>query len=137
MIKYVVGFLFANDGKCVLLIEKNKPEWQKGKFNGVGGKIEEGETPLQAMVREFEEEAGVKLETWEKYATISNETWELHVFRAFDDFAMRYAKSMTEEKLAIQWVDNLKNTIENLKWLIPLGLSMDNGIPLHITEKKS
>jgi 8-oxo-dGTP diphosphatase len=45
MIKYVVGFLF-NEGKTkVVLIKKNRPDWQKGYFNGVGGKIEGDETP--------------------------------------------------------------------------------------------
>jgi 8-oxo-dGTP pyrophosphatase MutT (NUDIX family) len=29
----------------VLLIEKQKPAWQRGKLNGVGGKIEPGENP--------------------------------------------------------------------------------------------
>ena len=51
-----VGFLTDN----VLLIEKNRPEWQAGRYNLPGGKIEEGETPEAAAVRELEEEAGIK-----------------------------------------------------------------------------
>lgn len=34
MIKYVCGFMFNEDYSEVLLINKNKPEWQKGKKNG-------------------------------------------------------------------------------------------------------
>jgi len=54
--RYVVGFLFSEDQSRVLLVWKNRPAWQNGKLNGVGGKIEAGETPLQAMEREFKEE---------------------------------------------------------------------------------
>jgi len=42
---YVAGFMFSPDLENVVLIEKQKPEWQKGKYNAVGGKIEDGETP--------------------------------------------------------------------------------------------
>lgn len=50
-IHYVVGFMFSSDKTLVTLIRKNRPKWMNGKLNGVGGKIEIGETPLQAMVR--------------------------------------------------------------------------------------
>jgi hypothetical protein len=34
----VAGFLFRNNDTEVALIRKNKPDWQKGKLNGIGGK---------------------------------------------------------------------------------------------------
>ena len=49
MIKYVTGFLFSPDKQSVVLITKNRPKWQENKLNGVGGKIELNETPLEAM----------------------------------------------------------------------------------------
>lgn len=54
---YVVGFLFEADLQRVLLRLKARPAWQRGKLNGIGGKVEEGETPLYAMRREGREEA--------------------------------------------------------------------------------
>ncbi len=42
---YVVTFLFTPDLQKVWLIEKQKPEWQKGCLNGIGGKIEDYEAP--------------------------------------------------------------------------------------------
>jgi hypothetical protein len=39
--EYVCGFMFANDFTEVALIRKNKPEWQRGKLNGIGGKVEQ------------------------------------------------------------------------------------------------
>lgn len=47
--------LFVRRGAEVLLIHKKKG-LGAGKFNGPGGRLEPGETPLQAAVREVEEE---------------------------------------------------------------------------------
>ena len=57
--EYVVGFAFDADLHYVSLIRKNKEGWQKGLMNGLGGHVDEGETPEQAMVREFLEEGDV------------------------------------------------------------------------------
>src|SRR5205823_2965059 len=45
---YACGFLFSADRAQVLLIRKRRPVWQCGKFNGIGGKLEAAETPLEA-----------------------------------------------------------------------------------------
>lgn len=58
-IRYVLGFAFSKSMRSVVLIEKKKPEWQAGLLNGIGGKLEEGESAAAAMVREFKEETGV------------------------------------------------------------------------------
>ena len=57
--EWVVGFLMDSDAEQVILIRKNRPEWQAGKLNGVGGKVEPGELIGGAMYREFREETGV------------------------------------------------------------------------------
>lgn len=46
---YVVGFMLDQAREHVVLIEKNRPAWQAGKLNGVGGKVEPGEFPVNAM----------------------------------------------------------------------------------------
>ena len=50
--KYVLGFLFTLNKVNVMLIEKDHLDWQKGKLNGVGGHIGEGESLMEAMCRE-------------------------------------------------------------------------------------
>src|SRR5687768_9308070 len=47
--------LFVLDGDRVLLIRKQRG-LGAGKINGPGGRLDPGETPLQAAVREVEEE---------------------------------------------------------------------------------
>lgn len=60
MKKYVVVFLFTKDYKKVLLVKRNKPPY-KDCWNGIGGKIEENETEVQATIRECYEETKIKL----------------------------------------------------------------------------
>ena len=50
--KYVTGFLFSQDSSHVVLIKKINPAWQRGLFNGVGGKVEVNESSIDAMVRD-------------------------------------------------------------------------------------
>jgi hypothetical protein len=39
--EFVVGFLFDSDLKLVVLIRKRRPKWMNGRYNGVGGHVEE------------------------------------------------------------------------------------------------
>lgn len=60
MKKFVVIFLFNKDYSKILMIKRNKPPY-KNCYNGVGGKIEEGENEFQATIRECKEETGIDL----------------------------------------------------------------------------
>jgi len=53
--QYVAGFLFDETLENVVLIRKNRPKWQAGKLNGVGGHVEARETSIETMHREFKE----------------------------------------------------------------------------------
>jgi len=79
--KYVMGFAFTPDHEHVLLIEKTHPEWMKGRWCGIGGHIEDNETPIEAMSREGAEEAMTSSSfQWEHYATLQGEDFEVFVF---------------------------------------------------------
>lgn len=125
--KYVVGFYFDTQGG-VILIEKQKPQWQKGFLNGVGGHIEQGETPIEAMAREFREETGI-LEPieWKHYCTATQERSPgiLHFFWAF---GIPYEPQQTTiERVAVYKIDDLPKlkTHRNLKWLVPMACDVD------------
>lgn len=75
MKRYVLGFMFSEDGTQVALIKKTKPEWQAGKLNGIGGKIEEKEAMHEAMIREFEEETGLRHLEWKQFGEMYGSDW--------------------------------------------------------------
>lgn len=126
--EYVCGFLFSPDRSRVLLIRKRRPAWQAGKLNGVGGKIEPGETAIAAMRREFREETGLQLSDWQHVLTLSGaddagsgREWAGHFFRAFGDVTT--ARSMTDERLEVHPARAVPDgVIPNLRWLIPMML---------------
>ncbi|GAB6926249.1 8-oxo-dGTP diphosphatase [Paenibacillus sp. JCM 10914] len=49
---------FVKRGDQILLLNRAKAPWM-GCWNGIGGKLEPGEQPRAAMVRELEEETGI------------------------------------------------------------------------------
>lgn len=139
----VVGFAFAQDRESVLLIRKQRPPSQAGKLNGVGGKLEPGEQPIDAMVREFSEEAGVDTvpTDWTHFAVMKSPKWEVWFYRAdfdasvLDDAASR--EPLTHERVE-RWDVHLlpgQDTMRNLRWLIPFCLDTSPYVlPLEFSE---
>lgn len=124
MTEYVAGFMF--DADRVALVVKNRPEWQKGKMNGIGGHIESGETPEQAMSREFVEETGYwEIVDWNKFAVLSGEHFRVHFFWSEGNHDI--LKSPTDEKIVSVAVRDVTvyNSIPNLPWLIPMARSIE------------
>lgn len=128
-IEYCCGFMFDEKRDFVGLIEKQKPDWQKGKFNGIGGKLNPSEPWKQGQVREFYEETGVIHDGWEQFVTYWGKGFCVHFFRAFTD-KLHSIKSMEDEIVHRVNVDALfdpnlpfqKKLVNNLNWLIPLAL---------------
>lgn len=123
MIEYVVGFLTDPFGN-VVLIEKNKPLWQAGLLNGVGGKIEKDEVPEAAMEREFEEETGLKIKGWLNYALLTSPEADIYVYKAVTSAEeLRRVRSTTDEKVYIHSVYDLPgNVLNNVPWLLAAAL---------------
>jgi 8-oxo-dGTP diphosphatase len=125
--EYVVGLVFTTDLKQVVLIKKNRPDWQKGKLNGIGGKLEKDETALTAMIREFEEETGVLTEAnwWKYFLTLYFESVVVHFFTMSNDDVWSNARTTTDELVghfAVYDVINSDCIITNIKHLIPLAI---------------
>jgi 8-oxo-dGTP diphosphatase len=133
MTEYVVGFLIENQKgynynvPMVALIKKTKPEWQKGFLNGIGGKIEAGEEPLIAMIREFQEETGASVLEWRRFADLILNDGKVYCYVAFQDGVK--IKTITEEIVAYYPVSGvlkmLLQTIPNLPWLLGMALDAD------------
>lgn len=85
--------LYAFFENQVLMIHRNqkKNDFHEGKWNGLGGKLDLGETAIQCAAREFEEESGAKTSieqwTWAGVLTFPNfkphkkEDWHVSVYR--------------------------------------------------------
>lgn len=124
--KYVVGFLFSADRRHVALIRKNKPAWQAGKLNGVGGKIEPGESAYEAMIREFSEETGVTVfnDRWTCFSVLTGDGFEIDFFVAFSDevYGVQTMEAEVVEVLVATTALASHTLIPNLKVMIPLAL---------------
>lgn len=126
--KYCLGFLFDETASRVALILKNKPEFLAGKFNGLGGKVEPGETSFKAMAREFKEEADVINLTWYFCSKLEGAGFDIDIFSARDS-RVNLVRSATEEPVGVFRTDRLPaNIVPNLAWLVPMAASFDGSI---------
>jgi 8-oxo-dGTP diphosphatase len=128
--KYVVGFAFSADKSKVVLIRKNRPAWQAGKLNGVGGKIEPDDADGNAaMCREFEEETGVVTQTheWRHYLTINGEMGYVLAYFAVGDHLLEATTNSDEavEIIAVDYSLVEREAIANLHWFIAIALDKD------------
>ncbi|KRN27915.1 nucleotide NUDIX family hydrolase [Lactobacillus selangorensis] len=64
MAKYNLTLALVRDQQQILLINRLKQPFL-GMWNGVGGKIESGETPIQGIKREIQEETGLTMDHYE------------------------------------------------------------------------
>ena len=127
-IHYVCGFMFDKEGMNLALIEKQRgPKHNIGKWNGIGGKIEGGETPIAAMFREFNEEAGIEHTEWKDFLTLQvGEPWDVtaHItfFRCFSDKVFGVQSMETEEVRVWGYGVQMSGlTVPNLEWIIPMA----------------
>lgn len=76
------------DGKYLMLLRnKKKQDENAGKWIGVGGKFEEGESPQDCLLREVQEETGLRLTQYRfrgivTFVSNQYETEYMHLFTA-------------------------------------------------------
>ncbi|MFT4311387.1 MAG: NUDIX hydrolase [Candidatus Woesearchaeota archaeon] len=80
---------YVEKDEKTLMLFRNKKEndIHEGKWNGLGGKFEEGETPEECVIREIKEESGLtiknpKLKGFITFPGFAKETWRVFVFTA-------------------------------------------------------
>jgi len=113
------------------MVRKARPAWQAGFLNAVGGHIELGEMPHEAMRREFMEETGMGFSTWQPVLELySPPAGHIYFFKSFATDALLdlvktqpLSNSMVEPILVLRIVDLLTgpdSMIPNLRWILPV-----------------
>lgn len=125
MIKYSCGFLFRHNR--VLLVRKTHPEWQSGLLNGIGGRINDNETPVDGMRREFLEETTLPIEDWDHFATEIGRDYMCYFFRARQEFPKGVVPQHNDKREKLEWFDAdvqpfRRGIVGNLQWLVPMAL---------------
>lgn len=119
---YVVGLMFDDDkNRLVLIHKRHGPPCVIGKWNGVGGKVEEEELSQQTMIREFQEETGVHHEEWQYLCSLAACDHVVYFYFAFNTAAVEAVCTMTDEVVQIHDISyGLPELImHNLTWMIP------------------
>jgi 8-oxo-dGTP diphosphatase len=100
-------------GKTLMLHRvKKENDMHEGKWNGLGGKIEDGESPEQCVIREVKEESGLtikqpKLKGFITFPAFDNiEDWYVFVFTA-DDFS---GVLIDSDEGILEWIPDEKVT---------------------------
>lgn len=135
---YVLGFLFNSGTTEVVLIRKERPTWQYGLLNGVGGHIEPNETPSEAMSREFEEETGLCLpeSDWHLFAQMKGNNYDCGCYWAIrTDEIVAKACTMTDESVEVTNIGRINRgqCLHNLNWLLHLAIDSTRNPGLYVT----
>lgn len=131
---YTICFVRAGDR--LLLINRAKPP-HMGLWNGIGGSIEKGETPLECIIREVWEEAGLSVQslrfagivTWVE--PMATEISGMYAYVAdVDESRTRNPEATAEGILSwfpVEWVKHIDNqgVVSNIPFFLH---SMLNGV---------
>lgn len=140
MIPAVLVYLF-HQGKVLMLhrVSKDparKDDIHKGKWNGLGGKLEADESSAAAVVREIQEESGITLRRdqlqalgtlhFPNFKPKKNEDWMVFVYRAEIDSAQAAQLIPESVEGLLSWIEASKVTELPLwdgdRFFIPLVL---------------
>jgi len=144
MHKYTLGFI--RRGNHILLINREKSPW-KGAWNGVGGKIDNNETPLMCIKREIEEETGIIISlehiidkgilTWNTF-NASGLGLYMFLIELPADYPYDTPKKISEGILdwkEIEWINDFDNegVAHNIPYFLPTVLNENKRYHYHCT----
>ena len=105
-------YVIDNEKKQTLMLHRVKKEndMHKGKWNGLGGKLEKGETPEECVIREVKEESGLIIKNPRMHGFITfpffdgTNDWYVFLFTAND-----YSGKLIDSREGnLEWIPNKK-----------------------------
>ena len=119
----VVAAIIRNDDK-VLATQRGYGEFKDG-WEFPGGKIEDGETPRQALVREIREELDTVIEVGELLETVEYDYPKFHLIMHCYLCTVKSGDLVLKEHKAAKWLT--KDTLYSVDWL-PADVSLVDKI---------
>lgn len=118
---------YVEDGEELLFLYRNKKEndIHEGKHIGLGGKIEDGETPVECIKREVLEESGLKLEEVNLRGIM--------IFPKFDGVEDWYTFLFSSNKFSGELIDSDEGDLMWVKKDAMDGLSLWQGDKLFLS----
>lgn len=120
---------FIKNGDRILMLFRQKPPNQF-KWNGVGGKIEEGEDPTTACLREIKEETGLEVKDISLKGIVTwNDIGGMYVFIAHSE--TEQVVSSVEGKLewkTLEWILHSGQVVSNIPIFLPPMLEEEGEI---------
>lgn len=132
-----IGFAFDHQVSSVALLKKTGKKEGQSKYagwNAPGGHIEQGESALDAMRREFEEETGAFVGNWERFAVVRTPEFVIHCFRA-KNVRLDLLYTREQEEVRVFYLHDLPNdTVYDVKWLLAMALNVPQSMEFEIHE---
>ena len=109
----VVAAIIIHDGK-ILATQRGYGEFKDG-WEFPGGKIEQGETPEEALIREIREELDSEIEVGELFDTVEYDYPQFHL--SMDCFLCKLQKGklVLKEHEAAKWLS--REQLDSVEWL--------------------
>lgn len=126
---YCAAYMLSREpaARSGLFVRKNRPGWQAGKLNAIGGSIEEGESPIEAQIREIFEETGLVITPSQCQLMLvligPKQAYRVYFFRIYlDEEFMKTAVTKTDEAIEMHIIDSLDlaTCVPNLRWMLPM-----------------
>ena len=126
----VVAAIIIEQGK-VFATQRGYGEFKDGR-EFPGGKVEDGETPENALVREIREELDTEIEVGELLETVEYDYPKFHLSMDCFICKIKAGNLILKEHEAAKWLT--KETLDSVEWL-PADLGLIGKIRKYLREK--
>lgn len=99
-----------------------------------GGKIEDGKTPREALVREIKEELDTEIEVTDFLETVEYDYPDFHLSMDCFFCTIRSGELVLKEHEAARWLT--AETLDSVEWL-PADLGLVADIKKYLTDRKT